>query len=215
MRSISGSGKSLACASLCAALGACASVKVPLPGLGGAETVSAAPLTEHTALTDAANRLAASVPDSAATANKRGLHTVVFGGRGDAERAAASTYLTTLGPEATPARVLADAEAVLTAARDLAVAGLIEPGDAASDADVATLEGAIGQVQRSRRLLTTALKLLREEGEPLTKAEIRELGDAFVQAARDIGTAADLAAERGDERAPRYADRPSGGTEGF
>ena len=215
MGSIPGSVKSLACASVCAALSACASVKVPLPGLGGGEVAADAPLIEHTVLSEAADRLAASVPDSAASANKRGLHTVVFGGRSDAERAAASAYLMALGSEATPARVLSDADAVLTAARDLAVAGLIEPGDAASDTDVATLEDAIGQVQRSRRLLTTALKLLREEGEPLTKAEIRELGDSFVQAARDIGTAADLALVRRDERAPRYADRPGVGTQGF
>lgn len=205
---------SIICAALCAGLGACASVKVPLPSLGGGE-VSAGPITQHTALSEAAERLSRAVPQAAEDAKKGGLHRVVFGGRDDAERAAASAYLLGLGEDASAARVLADADAVLSAGRDLAVAGLLEPGDAASDADVDLLEAAIGEVQRSRRLLTTAMTLLREAGEPLTKSEVRELGDAFVQAARDIGTAADLAAARADEGAPRYADRPGAGTQGY
>ena len=195
-----------------ACLGGCASVKVSLPGVASAP--KPAPVTEHTALRAAADKLSRTVPAASAGAERGGLHTVVWGGRDDAAREAARAYLAGLGPDADAARVLSDAEAVLAAGRDLAVTGLMGEDGQAADGDVALLEEAITQVQRSRRLTTTALKLLREEGAPLTKAEIRELGDAFVQTARDIGAAADLAAAR-DDAAPRYADRPGAATEGY
>ena len=187
---------------------ACASVKVPLPAFGGGPEPEAALLTEHTALRAAADALSARVPQAAADARKGGLHRVVFGGRGDAERAAASAYLASLGDEAGVSRVLADADAVLAAGRAVAAAGMIGPQDAPSETDVALLEGAITDIQGTRRLLTTALRLLREEGGPVTKAEVRELGDAFVRAARQVGTAADMAAARTGEPAVVYADRP-------
>ena len=203
-----------ACAGMAAlSMAACASVKVSVPGF--AEAPPPAPLAEHTELRRAADTLARTVPEAAARADKAGLHTVVWGGRDDAERAAARAYLAGLGAGAGVARIHSDAEAVLAAGRDLAVTGLLEPGDHAAPGDVDLLEGAITQVQRSRRLMTTALKILREEGAPLTKAEIRELGDAFVQTARDIGAAADMAAAREDGAAPRYADRPGAGAQGY
>lgn len=183
--------------------------------MGAKKAERAAPLTEHTALREAADVLSATVPQNAATADKRGLHTVVFGGRDEAERAAASAYLIDLGPQARAETVFADAARVLAAGRMLASAGMTEPRAALSSGDVRLLEDAITEVQRSRRLLTTALKLLREDGAPLTKSEIRELGDGFVATARDIGEAADRAAARGDADLPIYADRPSVNLSGY
>ena len=63
--------------------------------------------------------------------------------------------------------------------------------------------------------MTTALHLLREDGEPLTKTEIRELGDRFVAVAREIGASADLVAARTDGGGAVYADRPGGAGAGY
>ena len=201
-------------ASAALALQACASVKVPMPSLGGGPEASV-PIQEHTALRQATDRLEAVVPVAARDARKGGLHTVVFGGRGDAERAAASAYLAGLPAPNRLGAVFAEAGHVLAAGREVAEAGMIGPTDAASETDLALLEGAITELQQARRLLTTSLKLLREDGAPVTKSEIRELGDAFVATARDIGAAADLAAARADDAAPRYADGPAGGAPSY
>ena len=194
---------------------ACASVKMPMPALGGGDSAAdAAPLTEHTALREAADRLDALVPDAADDAKRRGLQAVVLGGRGDAEKAAAGAYLAALGAEAGRARILADAEALLSVGRDVAAAGLAGSG-IATTGDIELLEASITDLQRCRRLMTTALHLLREDGAPLTKTEIRELGDRFVAVAREIGTSADLVAARADGGEAVYADRPTGAGAGY
>ena len=193
-----------AAASLCA----CASVKVPLPGLDTAKQAEAEPTQTRDELAEAATRLALAAPDGAP--GGRGLSLVVFGGRDDAEKADAAHYLSGLtAPGDRLDLVMDDVDHVLSLARQVAEAG--RPASALpGDADVDLLEDAIKDVQRARRVYVAALKALRDEGTPLTKAEIREVGDAFVQSARDIGVAADLVAARLDApAAPQLATTPS------
>ena len=172
-----------------ALLPACASVKVAMPGLDApsGDTV----VSEKTGLVNAAARLAAAAPPAAP---RDGLTLVVFGGRGDAEAEAARAYLATLDAEEPRAAVMADVEEMLRRARAVAEVG--RPGPESTPQEITILERAISDVQHARRTYVAALTLLREEGAPLTRAEIREVNDALVQACRDIGSAADMVSAR-------------------
>ena len=172
-----------------ALLPGCASVKVAMPGLTPAAPEVA--LSEKTGLVAAAERLAAATPPAAP---RDGLSLVVFGGRGDAEAEAARAYLSGLGADEPRAAVMADVAEVLRRARAVAEVG--RPGLDASEGEIAILERAITDVQHARRTYVAALTLLRDEGVPLTRAEIREVNDALVQACRDIGKAADMVSAR-------------------
>ena len=168
------------------AVPACASVKVAAPGLA-----SPPPVTEKSALVEATQRLASVTPPAA---ERGGLTLVVLGGRGDAETAAARAYLDRMPTEARLGAVMSDVEETLRHARAVAEVG--RPGPTGSEREVALLEEAIGDVQNARRVYVAALRLLREEGVPLTRAEIREVNDALVQSCRDIGAAADMVSAR-------------------
>ena len=168
------------------AVPACASVKVAAPGLA-----SPPPVTQKSALVEATQRLASVTPPAA---ERGGLTLVVLGGRGDAEAAAARAYLDRMLTDARLGAVMGDVEETLRHARAVAEVG--RPGRVGSEQEVALLEGAIGDVQNARRVYVAALRLLREEGVPLTRAEIREVNDALVQSCRDIGAAADMVSAR-------------------
>ena len=174
-------------AALCA-LPSCASVTVATPGLR-AEAPPSVP--DKTALVAATERLAAVAPPAA---ERGGLTLVVLGGRGDTEAQAARAYLDRMPEAARLGRVMADVQEVLAHARAVAEVG--RPGLGGSEGEVALLERAIGDVQHARRVYVAALRILREEGVPLTRAEIREVNDALVQSCRDIGAAADLVSAR-------------------
>ena len=193
-------------------LSGCASVTVPLPKL---EREAPATLTERSALRQAVTAVAAATPPAS---EADGLRLVVFGGRDDARDAVAARYLDTLSPVGPAgghaAAVMRDADEMLRRARAVAEAG--RPGATTSEHEVRLLEEAIADVQHARRVYVAALRRLREEGAPLTKAEIRSVNDAFVQSCRDIGAAADMVTARLGEPAPtRVAETPNGGGEGY
>ena len=156
-------------AGVLATIPACASVKVAVPGL---EAKPEAAVTEKSALIEAAARLAAVTPPATEAG---GLTLVVLGGRGDAETQAARVYLDALPTGSRLGALMADVDAVLTHARAVAEVG--RPGPSSSNEEVALLEAAISDVQHARRVYVAALRLLREEGVPLTRAEILLIAD--------------------------------------
>lgn len=177
----------------------CASVKVPLPAFGG--DAPAVVSQEREALRAATTELTAALPPE--TEETRGLRLLVLGGRDDADAKLANAYLADLSGDDPLAAVLADVDDALSRGRRVAEIGrLASTAAQPSRDDVILLEEAITEIQRGRRAYGAVLRRLREEGVPLTRAELRAVEDAFVQTARDIGVAADLCAARADAPHP-------------
>ncbi len=107
-------------------------------------------------------------------------------------------YAMRLRREASPeVALLRDANLTLRQARQVAEAGrmaavAINP----NSTDIVVLEGAISDVRECREMYLAALKMLRKEGHEFTKQEQTELKAAFSQTIQDIGSTADLVAER-------------------
>jgi len=189
----------------------CASVKIQMPG---SQSQAAILSHERTALALSANQLKNTPWPKPTKVKASGrMINMLFGAdaekKGLSREQACDIYLDGLRDANGLAhlKVLADADQTLTQGRALAEAGrmttlAIQP---TSD-DVAMMEAAIADLQESRDMYVMSLKKLRNDGEDVSSADIKELKRAFTQTIIDIGHAADVVAEKAAlNKAAQYA----------
>ncbi|GGD01493.1 hypothetical protein [Aquisalinus flavus] len=128
---------------------------------------------------------------------------VLFGredvAEGTSREDALEVYVASLSaaPSSAPSTLMRHADNTLRAARTVAERGrLAATAINPSTDDIAVLEEAIGDVRASRDMYIAALKQLKSDGHMIPDGDVAELQAAFSQTIRDIGSTADLVAER-------------------
>jgi hypothetical protein len=117
---------------------------------------------------------------------------------------AVAIYVERLNRQPSPVSALMqDANQCLTNARHLAESGRVASTSITPrDNDIALLEEAIGDIRQSRDIYLAAMKKLRNNGESLSRDEIKDMKHAFTQTIADLGITADAIhdkiAETGD-----------------
>lgn len=196
----------------------CASVKVSVPGMGDKATLVEAGYSERIALNDAADDLAehpwGETPDN-------GMISVLFGTVSDnAQERTVKSYIASIEQrgEDPVAGVFADADLSLAHARRVVEAGR-QAIDATSPvpSDIATLERAIGDARECRTIYVAALETLERRDWDVSRQDVLVIRDAFTQTIDDMGSTADLVAERvaSTQAHERFAERrPAAGDTG-
>lgn len=124
------------------------------------------------------------------------------GGSGDdllvSQTDAVDAYLKSLGaPPGRQTIVFSDAARCLDAANALVdAASLAAEAIRPLMADVAVVEGAIGELRENRDIYLASLKELAHEGEEIDAVQLRALKAEFNEAIEAVGEAADLLAEK-------------------
>ncbi|WP_306250579.1 hypothetical protein [Parvularcula sp. IMCC14364] len=193
----------------------CASVKIAMPGAATDEAVSLAGVHERAALVSATRQLDRTPWPEITEENFSGrMMTALFGGEqkndGVSRDAALEAYAAMLAAERSPQAVLMqDANATLRHARMVSESGrqaayAMNP----SSGDISVLESAIADVRESRDMYVGTLRLLRKKGFDIDRDFEQELKKAFTQTIQDIGTSADIVADRVSSAATaQYADQ--------
>lgn len=188
------------------ALSACASVKI-LPPEANATSASQAATAGHSErqeLVQAARMLADTPwPEVTETSLANRMVSVLFGredvAEGTSREEALEVYVASLSatPGSASSTLMHHADNTLRAARIVAERGrLAATAINPSTDDIAVLEDAIGDVRASRDMYIAALKQLKSDGHLIPDGDVAELQAAFSQTIRDIGSTADLVAER-------------------
>ena len=200
-------------------LSACASVKI-LPPETSAASVSQPATTgfsERQELVQAARELQSTPwPEVTEASLASRMVSVLFGRESEREgtsrEEALEVYVASLSaaPSSAPSMLMRHADTTLRAARTVAERGrLAATAINPSTDDIAVLEEAIGDVRASRDMYIAALKLLKSDGHVVPDGDVAELQAAFSQTIRDIGSTADLVAER--SMAPHQASELAAG----
>lgn len=121
---------------------------------------------------------------------------------------AIAIYLDQLNPEGARFSQLAiDARANLGAAdRLISAAGNALAAPRLSMNDVSTIEDAIQALRDNRQIYTNAARQIEKSGEPVDKLQLDAIRNAYAEAIRDLGRAADALADRIEaDRSATYA----------
>lgn len=183
-----------------AAVSACASVKVSVPGFSADKDLqAAASLSERVALDEAAQALA---DQPWGDAPRSDMMSVLFGkatgGRRDqmVKDYVKLVHVTAGDPVLA---VMTDADHSLADARRVAEAGRQAVASITPvPSDISILENAISETRECRDMYVKALKMLDDQGMKVSRDYVRDVRDAFSQTITDIGITADLVAERVD-----------------
>lgn len=189
-----------------AGLSACASVKIlpPETTTANVSQPSASGFSERLELVRAARELENTPwPEVTETSLANRMVSVLFGredvSEGTSKEEALEVYVSSLSasPSNAPSTLMRHADNTLRAARTVAERGrLAATAINPSTDDIVVLEEAIGDVRASRDMYIAALKKLKSDGHIVPDGDVAELQAAFSQTIRDIGSTADLVAER-------------------
>lgn len=193
-----------------AGLSACASVKILPPETNTASVSQPATsgFSERQELVQAARELENTPwPEVTETSLANRMVSVLFGredvSEGTSREEALEVYVASLtaSPSSAPSTLMRHADNTLRAARTVAERGRMAATAINPSADdIAVLEEAIGDVRASRDMYIAALKKLKSDGHIVPDGDVAELQAAFSQTIRDIGSTADLVAERSMDR---------------